>query len=638
MKITGYDIIKKLGEGSSAVVWKAHQVSLDRIVAIKILKPHLCSDPEEVQDFISEARAAAQLKHANLIQVFDVAEKKGQHYFVMEHIDGPTIRQLLDERGAISQKNALKIVRNVAEALKSAWDQANLIHRDIKPENIMIDSDGTTKLADLGLAKRVDPVRAAQRAADGYIAGTPNYMSPEQAAGSAKLDTKTDMYCLGATLYHMVTGHMPFADEPVAEALNKHITGYLPSPRSINANVSVTTSRLLTRLMMKAPADRYPDWDKVLEDIKKAASGKSAGPGAAPTGRSTISTTKATPAAAAPAAAAATAAGAVTAGPPTTVPPTDRFTPAASAVRTTRPKSKRAAAARQAARQAAKQPVKPKPKPPPTIVRVVAWTILCTWWAGLAFLLFGKPEIIRQFLPSSAPYLPDAPPQQTSMPPTVTPEPEVKIENGNEVDPLIPPDTDTDTGTDTTQVEPPPVQPVEPPPDLLPEFKNKLAALLLAQDFTQATAVIDQEARARQEKAELAEVASLNKFVTEVSAMDEAVRSTFRAEAGNTIVINYKNRRLQIELQAVSGNTITGLLLVKTAQGSAKKPIKFLLSRLEPLERARWLGPANTPARCAMKCILHHRGGDNKTARTYAANSGPLAAAFAEHLKEKAPE
>lgn len=655
MKISGYDIIKKLGEGSSAAVWKAHQVSLDRIVAIKILKEHLCRDAEEVQDFISEARSAAQLKHPNLIQVFDVAHKENQHYFVMEHIDGPTIRQLLDKRGAISQKNALKIVRNVAEALKSAWEQANLIHRDIKPENIMIDSDGTTKLADLGLAKRVDPVKAAQRAADGYVAGSPNYMSPEQAAGSAKLDTRTDMYCLGATLYHMVTGRMPFADDSTAEALNKHITDYLPNPRAVNVNVSVSTARLIAKLMMKAPSDRYADWDKALEDIKKASSGKTTTAGSEPSGRSTIGPLKggtprvgkkpagavaASAAASTAAATGAVAAAAQAAAPLSTVPPTDKLTPLSPAARTKRPRSKKTAPAGKptgkkpaAGKPTAKKPAAKKPpaKPIPKPVKVFAWSILCTWWAALAFLLFAKPEIIRGLLPNSAPYLPDAPPAKTEIPPP--PEPEINIEPDTDVQPLVPPN-----GSTTQPPTPDPVQQQKPAAPLLTDLKTRLAGDLALQDFQQALATLDVEAKDKKEQAELDEIAKLREFVTEVSKMDETVRATFTAQAGKTIVLNYKNRRLQIELRAVSGNNITGLLLVKTAQGVEKKPIKFLLSRLEPLERARWLGPANTPARCAMKYILHLKGGDKATAKTYAANCGPLATAFAEHLNQKVPE
>ena len=436
----------------------------------------------------------------------------------------------------------------------------------------------------------------------------------------------------------MVTGQMPFGEDSTEDALNKHITGYLPSPQSIDPGVSVSVVRLITRLMMKAPTDRYASWDEVLEDIKKAASGKTTASIAAPSGNSTISSAQgAAPRAGkrpSPSGRVAVAGAAPRPQAPT-VPPTDKFTPAAAGVApaadakpVVRPKSKRAAAARAAARAAAKQPAKPAAKPIPKAVRIVAWTILCTWWAGLAALLFGKPEIIRQFLPDSEAYLPSKPKPEEPPPAAPEPGPDGVVEPDNGVKPPVP------EGGQASQTQPDQDKQGEPAVELLPGVKTKLAGLLAAQDFQKALTLLDEEAKSRPDETELDEIAKLKDFVTKVATMDSAVRAAFTAKAGETVVLNYKNRHLQIELRAVSGDKINGLLLVKTAGGVEKKPITFPLSRLEPLERARWLGSANTPDRCAMKYILHLQGGDIAAARTYAANSGPLSSAFAERLKE----
>jgi len=176
MNIEGFDNLEQIGEGGMAVVWKAHQVSLERDVAIKILKAELSADPEEVADFTREAKAAASLKHPNIIQVYDAAEQEGVYYFVMEYIAGQTAEQVL-ENGPLHWKKVAQIGLAIAEALDYAWNKASLIHRDVKPSNIMFDDDGTIKLADLGLAKRLDTDSLAEQIQIRKLEGTPNYMS-----------------------------------------------------------------------------------------------------------------------------------------------------------------------------------------------------------------------------------------------------------------------------------------------------------------------------------------------------------------------------------------------------------------------------------------------------------------------------
>lgn len=273
MKIPGFDILEEVGEGSKTSVWKARQISLDRIVAIKMIAPRFMSNPDKLNGLIEEIRFVAKLKHPNLAQVYDVAELNGAYYLITEYIDGSTLGQILQDQGRIPQKKALKIARFVAEALEDAWNKSNIIHCAVNPDNIMVDEEGIVKLVDLGFAKTMDSVSLAEQIQAGTIKGTPNYMSPEQAKCTAQLDYRTDMYSLGATLYHMVTGRIPFGESAPLEVLDKQITGHLPNPRDIDPSISVSTAQLIARLMMKNPHERYDDWGAFLYQVKKAVSG-----------------------------------------------------------------------------------------------------------------------------------------------------------------------------------------------------------------------------------------------------------------------------------------------------------------------------------------------------------------------------
>ncbi len=214
-EIEGYRILKKLGHGGTSSVWKAEQVSLNRPVVIKILSESLSRDKADIDAFQSEARIAAALKHPGIVQVYDfgLSRTGRRYYFVMEYISGYSVGDWIRRKGKIAEPEALLVVHGVADALKFAWVQSRVVHCDIKPDNIMIDADGTVKVTDLGLAR---PFRtSAQSRADSndaMVTGTPNYMAPEQIRGDTSLDCRTDIYALGASLHHMVTGQLPFGD------------------------------------------------------------------------------------------------------------------------------------------------------------------------------------------------------------------------------------------------------------------------------------------------------------------------------------------------------------------------------------------------------------------------------------------
>jgi len=265
-QIPGYQILGKLGRGAMAVVYKARQVSLDRIVAIKILPKQLSENPEYVTRFYKEGRAAAKLNSNNIVQAIDVGEYGGYHYFVMEYVEGKTLYEDLASGKVFSEKEAVEIVIQVAKALKHAH-AVDLIHRDIKPKNIMINAAGVVKLADMGLARETTDIEAAKSEA-GKAYGTPYYIAPEQIRGEMDIDGRADIYGLGATFYHMVTGRVPFLADDPSEVLRKHLREKLIPPDHINTSLSAGVSEIIEVMMAKNKDDRYRNADELLADLE----------------------------------------------------------------------------------------------------------------------------------------------------------------------------------------------------------------------------------------------------------------------------------------------------------------------------------------------------------------------------------
>lgn len=268
--LTKYEIQEKLGEGGMGVVYKANQKSMARAIALKILSPKYASRQRFVDQFIREARAAGQLNHPNIIQVHDVATENDIHYFSMEFVDGPTCMQLLRANGSFPVPEALEIGRQVAKALEYAHDH-RLIHQDIKPDNIMIGANNTVKLADLGISKTFDE---AEQQDDGpkRVMGTPHYMAPEAALGK-KIDHRVDLYSLGATIYHLLTGKTPYTGTSATEVLKAQVMDPLPAIQDINDEVPDDVCALVERLMAKKPDDRYQKASEVADEFKRLQAG-----------------------------------------------------------------------------------------------------------------------------------------------------------------------------------------------------------------------------------------------------------------------------------------------------------------------------------------------------------------------------
>jgi serine/threonine-protein kinase len=275
IQIPGIQILEKVGRGSQAIVYRGRQVSVDRIVAVKILLSKAGRDPESRKRFIQEARAAAKLSHNNIVQAIDAGETpEGYSYFIQEFVDGTTVYDVLKAKGGkpLDENEALGIIVHMAEALAHAHSRG-FIHRDVKPQNIMLTKEGVAKLADMGLARHTADVGAAAEEA-GKAFGTPYYIAPEQVRGDPKIDFRADIYSLGATFYEMVTGRPPFTAQTPQQIMQKHVTANLTPPDHLNPKLSTGVSEVIEVMMSKKPADRYNSTEDLLVDLRSVVKGE----------------------------------------------------------------------------------------------------------------------------------------------------------------------------------------------------------------------------------------------------------------------------------------------------------------------------------------------------------------------------
>jgi serine/threonine-protein kinase len=269
--IPGYRVLGLVGRGAMGTVYKALQVRMERDVAIKILSPKYAHKPEYVERFFREARAAAKVSHANIIQAIDVGEHNGLYYFVMEFVEGDSVGSMISRGDVLDATRACPIVRQIASAMDAAW-AAGLLHRDIKPDNILVTDRGDAKLCDLGLAKAIagDP-----EGTDPDMAiGTPDYISPEQALGTPDIDIRSDLYSLGATFYHMVTGQLPFTGLNAVSVMKAHATEPLVAPRLRRPSLPLAVNLVIQRLMEKNPAARYQQPAQLVRDLDAIIAGQ----------------------------------------------------------------------------------------------------------------------------------------------------------------------------------------------------------------------------------------------------------------------------------------------------------------------------------------------------------------------------
>lgn len=262
-----YTIKRKLGAGGMGTVFLAEDTQLKRTVALKVLPKERSQNPTLVKRFKAEAQSAARLKHDNIVAVYDAGQADGFLYIALEYIDGIDVHDLASKRGRVPVKRSIDIIKQVARALQHAHEQG-IVHRDIKPANLMIQRDGTVKLADMGLARSVDETMESGITRAGTTVGTVDYMSPEQARSSKAADTRSDIYSLGCTWYHMLVGGPPFPADSLTNKLNAHATQPPPDPRTTNEGVPETIVAVIHRMMAKKAEDRYQTPAELLEDLE----------------------------------------------------------------------------------------------------------------------------------------------------------------------------------------------------------------------------------------------------------------------------------------------------------------------------------------------------------------------------------
>ena len=264
----GYEIISQLGRGGMGSVYKARQLKLDRLAALKIMASELAADPDFVARFKREATAAASLSHPNVVQVYSAGESEGTHYIAMEFVDGETLKQHIERQGRLDPREAIAITVYVAEALQYGWNKAKLIHRDIKPDNIFLSNTGEVKVGDLGLAKIVGGATTSLTQT-GMMMGSPHYISPEQARGVSDIDFRTDIYSLGCTLYHMLTGRPPYEGPDPLTVITKHVNDPPPAIFKVWPTCPIPVALMVGRMLAKQRHERPASYEDLIDQLRE---------------------------------------------------------------------------------------------------------------------------------------------------------------------------------------------------------------------------------------------------------------------------------------------------------------------------------------------------------------------------------
>ena len=259
--IGNYRLLGELGRGGMGIIYKAEQKNLGRFVALKVLYPHLVSDPITVKRFNHEARATALLNHPNIVQIFDVGVEEDMHYFAMEYVPGKTLEAVLENRGKLSVEEMLRIADQVASALSAAHD-VGIVHRDVKPSNVLIDDRGKIKVSDFGIAIAAGQGNLTD---EGHLVGTARYMSPEHARGE-HLDSRSDIYSLGVVMYEMLTGGPPFEGDSPLAILEQHVSAPVPP---LPSDVPPMVQALVLRCLEKRRVDRFRTVRELRQELRE---------------------------------------------------------------------------------------------------------------------------------------------------------------------------------------------------------------------------------------------------------------------------------------------------------------------------------------------------------------------------------
>ncbi|MBV9464272.1 MAG: serine/threonine protein kinase [Verrucomicrobiae bacterium] len=263
-RLGNFVVGKEIGRGGMGTIYLAEHAAIGRKVAVKFLGKALVSDPVYLDLFLREARSAAHLNHPGIVQVYDAGSLDPQtHYLMMEFVDGKDLQSILHDCGVLEPRQAVHVIRQAAEALEYAH-QKGFIHRDVKPENLLWLADGSIKICDLGLAKLAGETGLATQV--GSVMGSPLYMAPERLSESPKIDGRVDVYSLGATFFHLLTGRIPYTGTPPV-IMSQHLSGPLPDPRELVPTLDPSLTSIIAKMMAKKPGDRFQTMGQVVQAL-----------------------------------------------------------------------------------------------------------------------------------------------------------------------------------------------------------------------------------------------------------------------------------------------------------------------------------------------------------------------------------
>lgn len=271
-RIGDYVIESQIGSGGMGLIYKAKQISMHRIVALKVLRENLVSNQKYLDRFFREVRLLASMEHPNMVRVYEGGNDRGNVWFSMEYVQGDDLNLYLMRRTfKFSEYQARYIARRVAAALEYAWNYQRIIHRDVKPANIMLTKSGEIKLLDLGISKKLDddPNALGHTTADGLLVGSPTYMSPEQVSAGKDIDFRTDMYSLGITLYHILAGKPPYDGTSVVDVITQHFSAPIPDIREVRPDISRRFANIIKKMMAKQKEDRFASWEDFIAALDK---------------------------------------------------------------------------------------------------------------------------------------------------------------------------------------------------------------------------------------------------------------------------------------------------------------------------------------------------------------------------------
>ena len=611
LSLPGFDILEPLRETSKTLTVKAIQRSLDRTVALSFLRPAFESTPSEIQRFLSVARVCSQMKASGFPQIYDIANDGDRPYIVFEHVEGQSVAEIVRQKGPMPSGQALRIVLAIAEGLNLAWKQNRLVHRNIKPSEIRVDPRGTAKLSDFG---RAIVVRTDGSIADdeesGLVVGTPNFLSPEQVRDSGRIDCRADIYALGATLYYMITGCVPFPTGDPESVLRLQLTDQIPHPRTFRADLPAPIGGLLTRMMMKQPEDRYVDWTEAMGDMQRALKNLPLRlRESAPTGISTIAASVAAP------------------------PPES-------------PQLRRVESSSSAAKPRGGIPVPPagtsptpphgsRPSGPALYVRVVFWILLGVW---LVLVSNDRLENKLLHLPVSTPLIPlDRWVKQlwqtieSSTSPVTTPVAPPVAVNPPSNAPTLPTPAPTPAPAKTVPSPPTPqpptpsvqtpVQPIPPTSQKLlpPDVVKRLAATLGQGDWNGARAVLASTIPLPASR--------LREYSDAVEAIPDPLRlaeETLLKSVGQEVTITYMGKERRI----IPKSSANGTIEANFVSSDGPRPVMFKTTRFTPDEIVKLLPEAATPAHHATWCIALLKARRKDEAAKHATQCGLLSPVF----------